>query len=61
MEAWAFVIEGFRPLGGESLMSLNGCPVATVQVPVEQAWEMLAEPNNYALWWDAVLMEGELI
>jgi hypothetical protein len=34
-------------------MSINVCPIATLHVPVEKAWRFLAEPANYALWWDA--------
>jgi hypothetical protein len=34
-------------------MSIHVCPVATVPVPVEQAWTLIAEPANYAQWWDA--------
>jgi uncharacterized protein YndB with AHSA1/START domain len=24
-----------------------------VDAPVEQVWRLLADPNNYGLWWDA--------
>jgi len=34
-------------------MSLSTCPIATVEAPVEQVWQLLADPYNYALWWDA--------
>lgn len=34
-------------------MSLSTCPIATVEAPVERVWDLLADPNNYALWWDA--------
>jgi uncharacterized protein YndB with AHSA1/START domain len=34
-------------------MSISTCPIATVEAPVERVWELLANPHNYALWWDA--------
>jgi ligand-binding SRPBCC domain-containing protein len=34
-------------------MSISTCPIATVEAPVEQVWQLLADPHNYALWWDA--------
>jgi ligand-binding SRPBCC domain-containing protein len=34
-------------------MSMNTCPITTVEAPVEQVWQLLADPNNYGLWWDA--------
>ncbi len=34
-------------------MSLTTCPIATVEAPVERVWQFLADPQNYALWWDA--------
>jgi ligand-binding SRPBCC domain-containing protein len=34
-------------------MSISTCPIATVDAPVEQVWRLLADPNNYGLWWDA--------
>jgi Polyketide cyclase / dehydrase and lipid transport len=34
-------------------MSLNACPIATVDAPVEQVWRLLADPARYALRWDA--------
>jgi hypothetical protein len=34
-------------------MSISTCPIATVEVPVGQVWQLLADPYNYALWWDA--------
>jgi len=33
-------------------MSTSTCPIATVEAPVEQVWRLLADPNNYGLWWD---------
>ncbi len=33
-------------------MSVTTCPTAIVHVPIEQVWHLLAEPANYALWWD---------
>ena len=34
-------------------MSISTCPIATVDAPVEQVWQLLADPRNYGLWWDA--------
>jgi hypothetical protein len=34
-------------------MTITTCPVATVEAPVEQVWQLLADPSNYGLWWDA--------
>ena len=34
-------------------MSLNVCPIATINAPLERLWNFLSEPKNYALWWDA--------
>lgn len=34
-------------------MSVNVCPIATINAPVERVWSFLTEPANYALWWDA--------
>ena len=34
-------------------MSISTCPIATVEAPVEKVWRFLADPQNYALWWDA--------
>ncbi len=34
-------------------MTVNICPIATVNAPVERVWSFLSEPANYALWWDA--------
>jgi uncharacterized protein YndB with AHSA1/START domain len=34
-------------------MSLNACPIATVYAPVERVWALLADPRQYARWWDA--------
>ena len=34
-------------------MSVNVCPVAIVNASLEHVWELLSEPNNFALWWDA--------
>ena len=33
-------------------MSISTCPIATVEAPVEQVWQLLADPSNYGLWWD---------
>jgi len=33
-------------------MSASVCPIATVHAPAEQVWRLLAEPANYAFWWD---------
>jgi hypothetical protein len=34
-------------------MTLSTCPIATINAPIERVWELLAEPANYDLWWDA--------
>ncbi len=34
-------------------MSVNVCPMDVVNAPVERVWELLSEPANYDLWWDA--------
>ena len=34
-------------------MSISTCPIATVEAPVEQVWQLLADPYNYGSWWDA--------
>ncbi len=34
-------------------MSISTCPIATVEAPAETVWRFLADPYNYALWWDA--------
>ena len=33
-------------------MSISACPIATVEAPVEQVWQLLADPHNYGLWWE---------
>lgn len=42
-------------------MSLNACPIATVDASVERVWTSLADPHQYSLWWDAqtVLIEPD--
>ena len=34
-------------------MSISTCPTATVEAHVEQVWQLLADPSNYGLWWEA--------
>ena len=34
-------------------MSFSTCPIATVDAPVARVWRLVADPNCYALWWDA--------
>jgi uncharacterized protein YndB with AHSA1/START domain len=34
-------------------MSISTCPVATINAPIERVWDLLAEPANYDLWWEA--------
>jgi hypothetical protein len=34
-------------------MSIFICPIANIDAPLERVWSFLAEPANYALWWDA--------
>jgi hypothetical protein len=37
----------------EILMTISTCPIATINAPIERVWELLSEPANYDLWWDA--------
>jgi uncharacterized protein YndB with AHSA1/START domain len=43
-------------------MSVNVCPIAVINAPLERVWKFLSEPANYDLWWDAktqsILPEG---
>ncbi len=34
-------------------MSISTCPIAIINAPIERVWELLAEPANYDLWWEA--------
>jgi hypothetical protein len=34
-------------------MSINVCPIATIDAPIERVWSFLADLTNYDLWWDA--------
>ena len=34
-------------------MRISTCPIATVEAPAEQVWQLLADPLNYGLWWNA--------
>jgi hypothetical protein len=34
-------------------MSVNVCPAAVIQAPLEIAWSMLCDPAGYSEWWDA--------
>lgn len=34
-------------------MTLSTCPVATVDAPIDRVWSLLANPAQYAGWWDA--------
>ena len=34
-------------------MNYSTCPIANVNAPIERIWQLLADPNQYALWWDA--------
>ena len=34
-------------------MSISTCPIAVVNAPLQRVWELLSEPKNYDLWWDA--------
>jgi len=36
-----------------SRVSIRVCPIADIHAPIERVWELLSEPANYALWWDA--------
>ena len=33
-------------------MSFSACPIATVNAPVDQVWQLLANPAQYDLWWE---------
>jgi hypothetical protein len=39
--------------GCDISMRISTCPIATVEAPVKQVWQLLADPCNYGLWWDA--------
>ena len=34
-------------------MVVSVCPAAIVAAPVEDVWELLAQPSKYDTWWDA--------
>jgi uncharacterized protein YndB with AHSA1/START domain len=34
-------------------MRITTCPIASINAPIGRVWELLAEPANYDLWWDA--------
>ena len=34
-------------------MSVNVCPIAVINTSLESVWELLSQPANYDLWWDA--------
>ncbi len=34
-------------------MPMTVCPAATVHVPVERVWALLASPGVLSRWWDA--------
>ena len=34
-------------------MSVSTCPIAVINAPIERVQELLAEPANYNLWWNA--------
>ena len=36
-------------------MVVSVCPAANVAAPVEDVWELLAQPSIYDRWWDAHL------
>jgi len=35
-------------------VAFTTCPISEVHAPIERVWAYLAQPSNYALWWDAV-------
>ena len=39
-------------------MVVSVCPAANVAAPVEDVWELLAQPLNYDKWWDAHLVRS---
>jgi uncharacterized protein YndB with AHSA1/START domain len=39
-------------------MVVSVCPAANVAAPVEDVWELLAQPSNYDRWWDAHLVRS---
>ena len=41
-------------------MVVSVCPAANVAAPVEDVWELLAQPLNYDRWWDAHLERSVL-
>src|SRR6476620_727851 len=34
-------------------MTISICPIATIKAPIERVCEVLDEPANYDVWWDA--------
>jgi uncharacterized protein YndB with AHSA1/START domain len=34
-------------------MTTSLCPIATVNAALERTWNLLVNPESYALWWDA--------
>lgn len=40
-------------------MVVSVCPMDTVAAPVEDVWELLAQPSKYDTWWDAHLERSE--
>jgi ligand-binding SRPBCC domain-containing protein len=39
----------------DQAVAFSTCPMAVVHAPAERVWDLLSEPANYALWWDARL------
>ena len=33
-------------------MSFSACPIATIRAPIDKVWDLLADPAQYAAWWD---------
>jgi uncharacterized protein YndB with AHSA1/START domain len=34
-------------------MTFSTCPIALIEAPIDQVWQLLADPAQYAEWWDA--------
>jgi len=45
--------EHTEPIKRETAVAFSACPIATVDAPIDQVWSLLADPAQYASWWDA--------
>jgi hypothetical protein len=49
----AIPFEHTDPSKREAAVAFSACPIATVDAPIDQVWSLLANPAQYASWWDA--------